>query len=123
MIGGRGTTHLNIKCKFCERHNNVRVISAPGGADNAPLVDWEVAVDEDGAAENDNKGFMIVAFDCRGVELEEWQPRDGWSVIASSGTVYDEEIDLAEGEWYEFDEKSGNPVSIQDITHEFVAFK
>ncbi|ELQ33953.1 DUF866 domain-containing protein [Pyricularia oryzae Y34] len=64
------------------------------------------------------KGQKIIEFDCRGLEFVEFKPEGNWLAEGvESGTKFTE-IDLDEGEWFEYDEKAGDEVSIKDLKWE-----
>ncbi len=60
----------------------------------------------------------LIEFECRGCELIQFRPDGNWEAVgAESGTRF-EHIDLSEGEWFDYDQKSGEEVSIRDIKWE-----
>lgn len=78
----------------------------------------------------------IIEMDCRGLEFTEFKPDVGhapswndpfvadydgqgdWQAVGTeSGTKFTG-IDLGEGEWFDYDEKAGDEVSIKDIKWE-----
>ncbi|OAA41354.1 hypothetical protein NOR_05432 [Metarhizium rileyi] len=66
------------------------------------------------------KPHRIIEFDCRGLEFTEFKPEVGGEWLAEgvgSGTKFTA-IDLADGEWFDYDEKVGEEVSIKDISWE-----
>lgn len=64
------------------------------------------------------KKVNILEFDCRGLEFVEFKPDGQWLATGlESGTKF-AEIDLTEGEWYEYDEKASSEVSIKDLAWE-----
>ena len=83
------------------------------------------------------KAQKVVEFDCRGLEFTEFKPEVGHQsaidpgrsdrlTIAQgdwlaegpdSGTKFTG-IDLTEGEWFDYDEKAGEEVSIKDLKWE-----
>lgn len=55
--------------------------------------------------ENNGKFQTIVTIECRGLELVDFAPREGWKAKgAESGTVF-EDVDLTDGDWADYDEK------------------
>ncbi|KAJ2754827.1 hypothetical protein H4R27_004538 [Coemansia aciculifera] len=107
MSGGRDTANMVIKCHFCKRESSLDIAEGP-----FPYT-----------AENSGSMATILIIDCRGVDIKEFEPRSGWKVTGTeSNTVFDE-VDLAEMEWYEYDEEAAAPVSIKDIECEFVVSK
>ncbi|KAL8819166.1 MAG: hypothetical protein Q9223_002342 [Gallowayella weberi] len=60
----------------------------------------------------------IITFDCRGLEFIEFQASGEWVAKGLETTTKFTAIDLTEGDWYDFDEKSGEEVSIKDLKWE-----
>ncbi|XP_025110791.1 UPF0587 protein v1g245604-like [Pomacea canaliculata] len=107
LAGGRGDASLVLKCKLCKRENSIDII--PDSF--APYT-----------AEDAGKFKTIVKFDCRGVSPTEFSPRVGWIAEGTeSGTPFS--IDLSEKEWYDYDEKAGESVSISEAGFQFVHVK
>ncbi|KAI8144325.1 hypothetical protein BJV82DRAFT_65517 [Fennellomyces sp. T-0311] len=103
MSGSRGEANLVMRCKFCKRESSAQF---------EPNVQAY-------SAEKNGKFQKIATFDCRGLELVDFSPRDPWVAEGTeSGTKF-EDIDLTDGEWVEYDEKSGEPVGIAEIEVEF----
>jgi len=108
LTGGRGQASLVIKCKLCKRENSIDIVS-----------DSLKAYSE----EDMGKFKTIVVFDCRGVQPVDFSPRIGWEATGEeSGTVFSD-IDLSEEEWYDYDDKAGESVSITELKHQFVPVK
>lgn len=60
----------------------------------------------------------IIEIDCRGLEFVDFKPDGEWKAVgAESGTKFDA-IDLTEGDWYDYDEKASDEVSIKDLKWE-----
>lgn len=56
----------------------------------------------------------------RGLEPIEWHPSTDFAVKSGGGTVYDKDaVDLSDGDWADYCEKSSLPVSIMEIEHKF----
>ncbi|KAL8299981.1 hypothetical protein RB593_009704 [Gaeumannomyces tritici] len=86
MSGSRGEANFVWKCKNCKRESSASIKAAPTAYE----------------ASEPAKARKILEFDCRGLEFTEFQPEFT-------------EIDLTEGEWFEYDEKAGDEVSIKDL--------
>lgn len=57
----------------------------------------------------------ILEFECRGCEFVEFRPDGDWKARGlDSGTVF-KDIDLTEGDWFDYDEKAGAEVSIKEL--------
>ncbi|CZT51271.1 probable DUF866 domain protein [Rhynchosporium secalis] len=60
----------------------------------------------------------VIEFDCRGLEFVEFKPEGDWLATGvDSGSKFTT-IDLTEGEWFDYDEKAGEEVSIKDLKWE-----
>ena len=62
---------------------------------------------------DDNEKVPFIVFECRGLEPLRWHPTGDYCAEAEeSGTLY-ENINFADGDdWCEYDEKSGNSISV-----------
>ncbi|KAF4979712.1 hypothetical protein FZEAL_4140 [Fusarium zealandicum] len=102
MSGSRGEANFVWKCKNCKRESSASIKMAP-----APYEQTEPA-----------KPQKIIEFDCRGLEFTEFKAEGDWLAEGvDSGTKFTD-IELVEGEWFEYDEKSNEEVSINDIKWE-----
>lgn len=60
----------------------------------------------------------ILMFECRGCEFTEFKPEGDWLATGEeSGTKF-LAIDLSEEEWFEYDEKAGQEVSVKEVKWE-----
>ncbi|ORZ33171.1 hypothetical protein BCR44DRAFT_49202 [Catenaria anguillulae PL171] len=95
ISGSRGEANVVMKCKFCKREGSIRIV------DNS-VVEW--AEDQ-----------PLVRFECRGIDITKWHPKGGWTVYAGNDSPTKwTDVDLSD-DWMEYDEKSGDPVSISDV--------
>merc|ERR1711972_774191 len=102
-----GDANLTVKCKLCSRENSMDVLKETIKA----------------YQKTDESFQTVVVFDCRGIEPTEFSPRAGWKVEGSeSGATFDD-VDLKEGEWCDYDEKSDVSVGVYDIQAQFVKVK
>ncbi|KAF4494900.1 DUF866 domain [Fusarium agapanthi] len=90
MSGSRGEANFVWKCKNCKRESSASVKAGP-----FPYEQTEPA-----------KPQKILEFDCRGLEFTEFKAEGEWLAEGvETGTKFTG-IDLEEGEWFEYDEKS-----------------
>lgn len=62
---------------------------------------------KEGISAEDAEFVTVAVLDCRGLEPVEWHLNDGFAVVANdSGTQFNQ-VSLAEGDWYEYDEPGG----------------
>lgn len=64
----------------------------------------------------------IAAFECRGCELEKWNPTGYYTITTPCGEKF-EEVDLSTGEWYEVEQETNTPVSVISVISELVVLK
>ncbi|OQO09355.1 hypothetical protein B0A48_04753 [Cryoendolithus antarcticus] len=100
--GSRGEANFVWKCQNCKRQHTASIIDAPKSYPQ----------------QSPPKPQNIITFDCRGLEFVEFKADGDWKAVGlESGTKF-EGVDLSEGDWFEYDEKSGEEVSIKDIKWE-----
>ncbi|EAQ83773.1 hypothetical protein CHGG_10177 [Chaetomium globosum CBS 148.51] len=66
------------------------------------------------------KAQKIIEFDCRGLEFTEFLPEGEWLVDGIDSNTKFEGVELTEGEWFDYDEKAGEEVSIKDLKWDIV---
>lgn len=100
LANSRGEANFAMKCKMCGKEGNVNVVEAP---EKFGVFDAE---------KNDSKHpAKLVSFDCRGIDLVEFVPKgEFFATGEESNTKFTLEFD--DGEWYDYDEKANQEVSI-----------
>ncbi|KAG8527719.1 uncharacterized protein KY384_007873 [Bacidia gigantensis] len=58
---------------------------------------------------------QVIVIDCRGLEFIEFKAEGEWTAKGFESVTKFAGIDLQEGEWYDYDEKTSEEVSIKDI--------
>ncbi|KAL9615981.1 MAG: hypothetical protein Q9204_008633 [Flavoplaca sp. TL-2023a] len=102
ISGSKGEANFVWRCKACKRESTASIKDAPKTYTHASPPTRQ----------------KIIEFDCRGLEFTEFQANGEWLAKGLETPTIFTAIDLAEGEWYDFDEKSGEEVSIKDIKWE-----
>ncbi|KAJ9490001.1 hypothetical protein VN97_g3280 [Penicillium thymicola] len=98
--GSRGEANFVWKCRLCTKTHTASIISGPKPYE----------------AQEKQNTQKIIEMDCRGLEFIEFKPDGEWEAKAVESTTTFSGIDLLEGEWYDYDEKKGEEVSIKEIT-------
>lgn len=108
VVRGSGVSHFVSKCKLCSRENSMTILD-----------------DSVQSFTQDDQGRFktIVIFDCRGIEPSDFSAREGWVAKAVEGGKEFDEIDLSEGEWEDYCDKTMQPVGIYEIKHKFERIK
>ncbi|KAF2219138.1 hypothetical protein BDZ85DRAFT_59738 [Elsinoe ampelina] len=102
LSGSRGEANFVWRCKNCKREHSASIVDAPKA--------YEI--------QSPAKAVNIIAFDCRGLEFVEYKPDGDWLAKGVESNTKFEGIDLTEGEWFDYDEKAGEEVSIKDLKWE-----
>ena len=116
--GSRGEANFVWRCKNCKRESTATIKTAPAvyQASSPPKTKNLIEIDTRGL---EFTGFRadVSLYDLVGY-VEHWQHQGEWEAIGiESGTKFTT-IDLSEGEWFDYDEKAGDEVSIKDIKWE-----
>ncbi|MCJ1332564.1 hypothetical protein MMC10_009257 [Thelotrema lepadinum] len=99
VSGSRGEANFVWRCKMCKRESTATILDAA-----AKYVQ-----------QSPPKAQQVIKIDCRGLEFVEFKADGEWAATGSeSGTKFTG-IDLDQGEWYDYDEKVGEEVSIKDV--------
>jgi hypothetical protein len=72
---------------------------------------------------DDNGNWVpLLAMECRGLEPYAFHPmRDEFIITSEGGCKFDDEIELGEGDWAEYDADNDVPVSLDEIKFKFEA--
>lgn len=102
MHGSKADANFVWRCRGCNRSHTANVTAAPSSYN----------------ACSPPKRQNIIVLDCRGLDLIDFKADGNWSAKgAESGTSFTD-IDLTPGEWFDYDEKAGEEVSIKEISWE-----
>ncbi|KAF2401215.1 DUF866-domain-containing protein [Trichodelitschia bisporula] len=100
--GSRGEANFVWRCKNCKREHSANIKEAPKAYSHT----------------SPPARVNILEFDCRGLEFVEFSPEGDWLATGiESGTKFTG-VELHEGEWFDYDEKAGEEVSIKDLKWE-----
>ncbi|EGO56280.1 hypothetical protein NEUTE1DRAFT_146991 [Neurospora tetrasperma FGSC 2508] len=102
MSGSRGEANFVWKCKNCKRESSASIKAAPAAYEQTEPA----------------KKQKLLEFDCRGLEFVEFQPEGSWLAEGVDSNTKFADIDLTEGEWFDYDEKANDEVSIKELKWE-----
>ena len=118
LKGGRGEANAVIKCKLCARENSCSILE-----ESFKSYDYS----------DRNRFKSIVAFDCRGMEPVEFDPRDSWTAKGfeldhdedangedgrETGSEF-ENVDVA-NDWADYDDKMNSSVCVSEFNYQFI---
>ncbi|XP_015587324.1 UPF0587 protein C1orf123 homolog [Cephus cinctus] len=105
---GNMVNHFVSKCKLCHRENSMTILED---------TIQSYTIDDNGEFK------QMVVFDCRGIEPIDFSPGEGWYARAVSEGKEFEDVDLSEGEWADYCDKTKTPCGIFEIEHKFEKVK
>ncbi|KAH3688081.1 hypothetical protein WICPIJ_000923 [Wickerhamomyces pijperi] len=101
ISGSRGEANFVSKCKTCRKDCNISIERTKN--------QYTAEDSEDG------KYVDLLVIEARGVDLVKFIPENGFfEAKGVKGTKF-EEIDLSEGEFFDYDDDASQEISIQDI--------
>lgn len=82
----------------------------------------EVDVPRDMTADDSGEYVPVLAMECRGVEPYEFYPLGNeFKVTSSGGAVFEEDVDLSEGDWGDYDEENDEAVGVNEFESKIFA--
>ena len=143
MSGSRGEANFVWRCKNCKVLEPVSVSGLLRWPNQRPLGQRESSATIKAAPTpypqtEPAKSHKILEFDCRGLEFTEFLPevcctafggsiihgadciQGEWLVDGVDSNTKFEGVELTEGEWFDYDEKAGDEVSIKDLNWDIV---
>ncbi|MCJ1229530.1 hypothetical protein MMC12_006197 [Toensbergia leucococca] len=102
MSGSRGEANFVWRCKSCKRESTASIRNPPNSYSHASPPTRQI----------------IIEFDCRGLEFTDFKADGEWMAKGLESPTPFSGIDLQEGEWFDYDEKAGEEVSIKDLQWE-----
>lgn len=130
ITGSRGEATLVIKCKNCKKESSVNAFHSTATSAATPDLNKPelYRYKDSGSAKVmlklDPRGLDFIKFipdgkfSCKGVKKS---GEDDEEVEPNSTTFQD--VDLEEGEWYDYDDQAANEVSITNAEWSFVKIK
>lgn len=100
LDSSRGAASFVFRCKNCKNEHSANISRTPAKV-----------------TEND-KWVKILELDCRGLEVKEFIPEGRWQCVGAETNTSFTEVDLEDGEWYDYDEKAGSEVSVTDVSYD-----
>lgn len=101
ISGSRGEASLVFRCRNCKKEHSANILRPKA----AVLT-----------AEDDEK--VILDIDSRGLYFLDFEPSSGSFTLKGTKTTVFKEIDLSDGEWYDYDDDLSQEVSITEVQFE-----
>ncbi|KAL9188231.1 hypothetical protein ACHAXT_006609 [Thalassiosira profunda] len=82
----------------------------------------EIDVPRDVTSDDSGNYVPVLAMECRGLEPHAFHPMGNeFRVVSEGGAAFEEDVDLSEGDWAEYDEENDCAVSISEYESKIVA--
>lgn len=114
MENSRGKANYVYKCKMCERTGSV---------------EYQINTCKLYMADKNEDWQTVASFDCRGCELIEFIPANGFGTLGIEsntpfGSLHGQEpIEFDSGDWCAFDEPANEAVGVYGLKSRFIASK
>lgn len=117
LSGSRGEANFVWKCKNCKRESSATIKAAPAVYESTSPAKTKniIEIDTRGLEFTDFKADVRIFDKDQSFGFTNMPPQGEWEATGTdSGTKFTG-IDLSDGEWFDYDEKAGDEVSIKDI--------
>lgn len=101
VTASRGEASFVYKCKGCKSEHGATITRT-----------------SDKLTPENSKDIRILEIDARGVDFNEFHPDGRFSAAGAESRAKFEEVDLEDGEWYDYDEDAGAEVSVTNVKWE-----
>lgn len=91
----KGVANFIYRCKECKSELNASIERVKGNVQES------------------NEWTKLLSIDARGVEFKLFVPEGKFTVKGLKGSEF--ELELEEGEWYDYDDKTGEEVSVTEV--------
>jgi len=102
ISGSRGKAHYVAKCHECKRENSIEILQIGSYV-----------------SENSGQFQSLAQFDCRGLEIIDYDPRSGFVAECVSSHEMVDTVEFQEGDWTYYDESSKQSVGIYGVKTKF----
>lgn len=99
ITGSRGEASFVFRCKMCKSEHSSSI----------------VRTDDSYTPESDGKFVDILLIDARGMEFKKFIPEGLFQCKGADSKAKFMEVDLSEGEWYDYDDDAGAEVSVTNV--------
>ena len=84
--------------------------------------DGEVGMPRDVTSDDNGNYVPVLAMECRGLEPYAFHPLGNeFKVTSAGGAIFDEDVDLSEGDWGEYDEENDAAVGVNEFGSKIIS--
>ncbi|WPK24177.1 hypothetical protein PUMCH_001440 [Australozyma saopauloensis] len=99
ISGSRGEASFVFRCKACKSEHSALILRTA----------------EKITADNNGEWARILEIDARGIDFKRFVPEGRWEGSGLETDTKFDEIDLEEGEWFDYDEKAKEMAGITEV--------
>lgn len=122
--------HFQVKWEGSKKSSTLIVLDEEGAKSAMKKIkkkgsgkkDSEIGEPREVTTDDNGEYVPILAMDCRGLEPYAFHPMGGeFRVVSSGGVGFEDDVDLSEGDWAEYDEENDAAVSVNEVEFKIVA--
>lgn len=101
MAGSKGEASFIFRCRECKSEHSASIFRTSKKL-----------------TEEASNGVALLEIDARGCDFNEFKPEGRFECRGLNSTAKFDEVDLEDGEWYDYDDNGGEEVSVVDVKWE-----
>ena len=122
--------HFAVKWEGSKKYSTLIVLDSEGAKSALKKIkkkgkkggNDEVDVPRDVTSEDNGNYVPVLAMECRGLEPYAFHPLGNeWKVVSEGGTVFEEDVDLSEGDWGDYDEENDLAVGVNEFESKIIS--
>lgn len=127
LPGSKGDASFIMKCRFCGKESSVDLSKFEdalynGNEDDSEIFEKMKKQRKKHDLKNLNGQCALLSMDCRGCEITSFYP-DNLTFAAELTSGRTLEFKLEDGEWYDYDDYSGEEVSLTEFDYKIIKGK
>ena len=112
--------HLTLKWEGSKKASILQVLDDKEAASALKKKKYKGEKPRAYSGEDNGNWIPILAMECRGLEPYAFHPmKDEFIITSEGGAKFDEEIELGDGDWADYDADADAPVSLEGIEFKF----
>ena len=124
--------HFAVKWEGSKKYSTLIVLDEEGAKSALKKVnkkgkrdkggDGEVGLPRDVTSDDNGNYVPVLAMECRGLEPFAFYPLGNeFKVTSAGGAIFDEDVDLSEGDWGEYDEENDAAVGVNEFGSKIIS--
>lgn len=102
ISGSRGEASFVFRCKGCKAEHSAQILRTKD----------KLTVEDNG------KWVKILEIDARGLDFVKFEALGQWKCLSTESSTQFDEVDLEDGDWYDYDDNAKEEVSVTEVSFE-----